>query len=63
MLNVTGLWKEGITGKGVVSALVDDGLDFESGDLAANFVSLYLLVGIPMCAKARLVRRRLLRFQ
>ena len=39
MMNVTKLWEEGITGKGVISALVDDGLDFESDDLAANFVS------------------------
>lgn len=39
MMNVTRLWEEGITGKGVISALVDDGLDFDSDDLAANFVS------------------------
>lgn len=39
MMNVSRLWEEGITGKGVISALVDDGLDFNSDDLAANFVS------------------------
>jgi kexin len=39
-MNVTGLWEEGITGKGVISALVDDGLDYESEDLAQNFVSI-----------------------
>ena len=38
MVNVTGLWKEGITGKGVISALLDDGLDYKSEDLKANFV-------------------------
>ena len=38
MINVTPVWEEGITGKGILSALVDDGLDFESDDLAANFV-------------------------
>jgi len=45
MMNVTGVWKEGITGKNVISAIVDDGLDYESDDLASNFVSncLYLL--------------------
>lgn len=45
MMNVTGVWKEGITGKTVISAIVDDGLDYESEDLAPNFVSswLYLL--------------------
>ncbi|CCA68478.1 probable KEX2-endoproteinase of late golgi compartment [Serendipita indica DSM 11827] len=37
MVNVTGLWKEGITGKGVISALIDDGLDYTSEDLKANF--------------------------
>lgn len=36
-VNVTGLWYEGITGKGIVSALIDDGLDYESEDLKDNF--------------------------
>ena len=37
-MNVTGLWDLGFTGKGVISALVDDGLAYEHPDLAANFV-------------------------
>ncbi|KAI1794703.1 peptidase S8/S53 domain-containing protein [Ganoderma leucocontextum] len=37
MMNVTTLWEEGITGKGVITAFVDDGLDYTSDDLAANF--------------------------
>ncbi|KAF8447829.1 peptidase S8/S53 domain-containing protein [Boletus edulis BED1] len=37
MMNVTGLWEIGITGQGVVTSLVDDGLDYESKDLADNF--------------------------
>lgn len=37
VMNVTGLWEMGITGKGVISAMVDDGLDYESEDLADNF--------------------------
>ncbi|KAJ3510244.1 hypothetical protein NMY22_g16029 [Coprinellus aureogranulatus] len=37
MMNVTGLWAEGITGKGVLSGLIDDGLDYTSEDLAENF--------------------------
>ncbi|KAL1944799.1 hypothetical protein VTO73DRAFT_3229 [Trametes versicolor] len=37
MMNVTPLWDMGITGKGVITALVDDGLDYTSDDLAANF--------------------------
>ena len=39
MMNATPVWEMGITGKGVISCLVDDGLDFESDDLADNFVS------------------------
>jgi len=37
-MNVTGLWDMGFTGKGVISALVDDGIAYEHPDLAANFV-------------------------
>ncbi|ODV76896.1 uncharacterized protein CANTADRAFT_24155 [Suhomyces tanzawaensis NRRL Y-17324] len=36
-VNVSGLWFEGITGKGIVTAIVDDGLDFENPDLTENF--------------------------
>ncbi|OJJ40435.1 hypothetical protein ASPWEDRAFT_166505 [Aspergillus wentii DTO 134E9] len=36
-LNVTGLWLEGITGKGVITAIVDDGLDMYSNDLKPNY--------------------------
>ncbi|KAI9487401.1 MAG: peptidase S8/S53 domain-containing protein [Benjaminiella poitrasii] len=36
-INVTGVWKQGITGKGVNVAILDDGLDYKSKDLAANF--------------------------
>lgn len=36
-VNVSGLWLEGIAGKGIVTALVDDGLDFTSPDLKDSF--------------------------
>jgi hypothetical protein len=39
-MNVSGLWEMGITGRGVISALIDDGLDYTSDDLSANFVRL-----------------------
>jgi kexin len=39
MMNVTSLWEKGITGKGVITTLIDDGLDYNSDDLAPNFVS------------------------
>lgn len=42
MMNVSGLWEEGLTGKGVLTGLIDDGLDYTSEDLAANFVRLLL---------------------
>jgi kexin len=40
MMNVVPVWDMGYTGKGVISSLVDDGLDYTSDDLAANFVCL-----------------------
>ncbi|KAG8907408.1 pheromone processing endoprotease [Tulasnella sp. 403] len=36
-MNVTGAWEMGYTGKGIISAIVDDGLYFNSDDLAANY--------------------------
>ncbi|CAO3653385.1 unnamed protein product [Mucor hiemalis] len=36
-INVTGVWKQGITGKGVKIAILDDGLDYNSQDLKDNF--------------------------
>ncbi|RKP08215.1 peptidase S8/S53 domain-containing protein, partial [Thamnocephalis sphaerospora] len=36
-INVTGVWQQNITGKGVVIALVDDGIDFTSEDIKDNF--------------------------
>jgi kexin len=38
MMNVTAVWEMGITGRGVIASLVDDGLDYKSKDLAENFV-------------------------
>lgn len=36
-VNATGLWYEGITGEGVVTCLIDDGLDYEDADIKENF--------------------------
>ncbi|GAB7343494.1 hypothetical protein MBLNU457_1508t1 [Dothideomycetes sp. NU457] len=36
-INVTGVWQQGITGKGSISCIVDDGLDFGSDDLKDNY--------------------------
>lgn len=43
MMNVSMLWEMGITGEGVISTLVDDGLDYTSDDLADNFVRPFLI--------------------
>ncbi|KAG0304957.1 pheromone processing endoprotease [Dissophora globulifera] len=36
-INVTGVWDQGINGTGVNVAIIDDGLDMDSEDLAPNF--------------------------
>ncbi|KAK5948259.1 pheromone processing endoprotease [Knufia fluminis] len=36
-VNVTGVWEQGITGEGVISCVIDDGLDFTSNDLKPNY--------------------------
>ncbi|KAI9598162.1 peptidase S8/S53 domain-containing protein [Syncephalis fuscata] len=36
-INITSVWQQGITGKNVVIALVDDGIDFTSEDIKENF--------------------------
>lgn len=36
-VNVVPVWRMNITGKGIVTALIDDGLDYESPDLKDNF--------------------------
>jgi kexin len=60
MMNVSRLWDMGITGTGVITALVDDGLDYESEDLADNFVSAVLIVCIcpALCLSLRFLPTR-----
>ncbi|RKO93571.1 peptidase S8/S53 domain-containing protein, partial [Blyttiomyces helicus] len=36
-LNLTGVWEQGITGRNTTVCFIDDGLDYESEDLAGNF--------------------------
>ena len=36
-MNVTGVWLDGITGNGTISAVIDDGLDMSSNDLKDNY--------------------------
>lgn len=36
-VNVTGVWQDGITGQGVTTCVIDDGLDFTSNDLKPNY--------------------------
>ena len=37
-INVEPVWKEGITGRGVVVAILDDGLEYTHPDLEQNFL-------------------------
>ncbi|CAN8101297.1 unnamed protein product [Discula destructiva] len=39
-VNISGVWLQGITGKNVTVAIVDDGLDMHSDDLKDNFYAL-----------------------
>lgn len=38
-VNVVPVWRQGITGKGVVVCIIDDGVDYEHRDLKGKFVS------------------------
>lgn len=38
-MNVQGAWEEGITGKGSVVTILDDGLEKDHPDLIKNYVS------------------------
>lgn len=38
-MNVIPAWKEGVTGKGIVVTILDDGLESDHPDLVENFVS------------------------
>lgn len=39
-MNVIPAWKEGITGKGVVVTILDDGLESDHPDIISNYVSI-----------------------
>lgn len=39
-MNVIPAWKEGITGKGIVVTILDDGLETDHPDLQENYVSM-----------------------
>lgn len=41
-MNVIPAWREGITGKGVVVTILDDGLETDHPDLERNYVSKFL---------------------
>lgn len=38
-MNVQGAWNEGITGKGSVVSIIDDGIEIDHPDLIQNYVS------------------------
>ena len=41
-MNVKGAWKKGVTGKGVVITILDDGIEKIHDDLKDNYVSVSL---------------------
>lgn len=41
-MNVIPAWREGITGKGVVVTILDDGLETDHPDLEQNYVSKFM---------------------
>lgn len=49
MMNATPVWEMGFTGKGIISSLVDDGLDYTSEDLVDNFVRLSSILLCSSC--------------
>lgn len=40
-MNVIPAWQEGITGKGIVVTILDDGLESDHPDLVKNYVSIF----------------------
>lgn len=42
-MNVIPAWKDGVTGKGVVVTILDDGLESDHPDLTENYVSIDFL--------------------
>jgi furin len=40
IMNVRSAWEQGVTGKGVVVTILDDGIEKDHPDLIANYVSL-----------------------
>jgi len=49
MMNTTPVWDMGLTGKGVITSFLDDGLDFETDDLKDAFVSLSTILFLWHC--------------
>jgi proprotein convertase subtilisin/kexin type 1 len=45
-LHVIPVWQKGITGKGVVITVLDDGLEWNHTDIYANYVSVSYLMTI-----------------
>ena len=48
-MNVQGAWRKGVTGKGVVITILDDGIEKIHDDLKDNYVSISLLSQRQLC--------------
>lgn len=49
-MNVTGVWSQGITGKDIVVAILDDGLQMDHPDLKDNYASIHRVSILHMYA-------------
>lgn len=50
-LNVQAAWDQGITGKNVTTAIMDDGVDYMHPDLKYNYVSVFVDCGKISCRR------------
>lgn len=49
------MWEKGITGKGVVVCIIDDGVDHQHKDIAPAFVIMIALIVVVNCLERRFV--------
>ena len=48
-MNVQKAWTEGVTGKGIVVTILDDGLEKDHPDIIKNYVRNFLLYSYLIC--------------
>lgn len=56
-MNIGPAWQKGYTGKGVVVSILDDGIQTNHPDLAANYVSIFFYFFIYYIKKLFSIKR------